>query len=522
MLQKMRMYKEKGFTLQEMLIVIAIILILFSIGVPITGNVMKNSDTEEFVSNAKLVEEAGHAYYRDSGKYPVGDITYTHTATASAVPKNNTTTVFASSDAKISAESRLIILSKLVEHGVTNAKEVYDKLLADGKFRSVKMKDLTKYSRVDLDSNGAEDFIIVDLVDKVTLEASYGIYENDIAGFIFSADTRSKTTGVVYSGAYELSKKKLEKVEENADILDKGKHDEIKDEKLYPYGFKIQTVEPTTSAIGNKQANVTLVWTRKFTDSEGDLEHFKGYVGKHYTLEVYPKDTDFESNPTPLHTESVTSLKTTIPLNFGEYYFILQATDIEYASKIVSGKKSEKIGLNRVPGTDHEDDLAPGAPADLNDILIGGPDTGDGEDKVIDVCAPIEDCNLGEIIEGTPNDEKEKLYEFLVESDSSNKENFSSSKKGLHIKDVKVKDLIVLREVKKSGSTFTVYPDRTFVFQAYGTNVLIPKSPYLQKDFQINAGSKYMYIIEIYRNKLLDSSGKTTHPKNAVEVYYKY
>lgn len=514
---------EKGFTLQEMLFVVVIILVILGISTQIIGNVIKNSDTEEFVSNAKLVEESSHAYYRDNGKYPTGSTTYAATVPMLGTEVNTSIESVAASDNSISDHSRLIIISRLVENGVTNAEQVYSQLLKDGKFKSLDSNKLSDYSRINKDSFGFSEFIIVDLVDGDKLGGKYGVYENDIAGYVFSSNTRSKTSGLTYSGSYEISDDELSKVIDNATELDKGKNDGIKDENLYPYSFKVQTVTKNGT-----NADVTLTWTNKFTDALGDLEPFKGYIGTKYEVVVYDKN----KNPLPKYTTTITEGKTNVVLNLpiDEYFITLQAKEISYAGNTIPNKVSEKVGLGNNIGT--EDGTGngteegngtggcflgcPGNSIDLNDKLIGG-GTGDGDGSItVPVC---DTCGLDEVVGGDLTDGGE-IYEKLEEFSGFGKDLVTADKFGLNIKSITSGDIIVLREVKKEGSAYKVNKERTFIFKATTATVKIPKTPYLQKDFQVNAESNYIYVLEVYKYKLNTATGNKT-PKKSVEVYYK-
>lgn len=521
---------EKGFTLQEMLFVVVIILVILGISTQIIGNVIKNSDTEEFVSNAKLVEESSHAYYRDNGKYPTGSTTYVATAPTLGEEVNTSIESVAASDNKISDHSRLIIISRLVENGVTNAEQVYSQLLKDGKFKSLDSNKLSDYSRINKDSFGFSEFIIVDLVDGDKLGGKYGVYENDIAGYVFSSNTRSKTSGLTYSGSYEIADDELSKVIDNATNLDKGKNDDIADKNLYPYSFKVQNVKTNGT-----NADVTLTWTNKFTDALGDLETFKGYIGTTYEIIVYDKN----KNPLPKYTTTVTGGKTSVDLTLpvDEYFMTLQAKEISYAGNIVTNKKSEKVGLGNGIGSDGSGTGGdggtggteegngtgsclfgcPGTSIDLNDKLIGGGENGDGDGSItVPVC---DTCGLEEIVGGDLIDGGE-IYDKLQEFSGFGKDLVTADKFGLNIKSITSGDIIVLREVKKDGSAYKVNKERTFVFKASAATVKIPKTPYLQKDFQVNAESNYIYVLEVYKYKLNTATGNKT-PKKSVEVYYK-
>ncbi len=64
---------ESGFTLIEMLIVLAIMAILIGLAVPVFKNVLDQSKVKADKSTAAMLETALEVYYTDEGAYPAGD-----------------------------------------------------------------------------------------------------------------------------------------------------------------------------------------------------------------------------------------------------------------------------------------------------------------------------------------------------------------------------------------------------------------------------------------------------------------
>lgn len=69
MMQKKK--NQKGFTLVELVIVLAIIGVLIGIAIPIYNNVLSSAETKADNSNIAMIEDAVLVYKADTGSYPV-------------------------------------------------------------------------------------------------------------------------------------------------------------------------------------------------------------------------------------------------------------------------------------------------------------------------------------------------------------------------------------------------------------------------------------------------------------------
>lgn len=68
-----RRKNEGGFTLVEMLIVLAIMAILIGLAIPVFKNVLDQSKIKADKSTAGMLESTLEVYYTDEGAYPGGD-----------------------------------------------------------------------------------------------------------------------------------------------------------------------------------------------------------------------------------------------------------------------------------------------------------------------------------------------------------------------------------------------------------------------------------------------------------------
>jgi prepilin-type N-terminal cleavage/methylation domain-containing protein len=66
------MNNKKGFTLIELIVVIAILGILAAIAIPRLGGFTETAEIKADISNAKLLDSAVQIYYADNGSFPAG------------------------------------------------------------------------------------------------------------------------------------------------------------------------------------------------------------------------------------------------------------------------------------------------------------------------------------------------------------------------------------------------------------------------------------------------------------------
>jgi prepilin-type N-terminal cleavage/methylation domain-containing protein len=64
---------QKGFTLVELIVVMAILAVLAGLAVPKFANILDTSKVKADVSNRDLVQKAVEIYQADKGTYPKGD-----------------------------------------------------------------------------------------------------------------------------------------------------------------------------------------------------------------------------------------------------------------------------------------------------------------------------------------------------------------------------------------------------------------------------------------------------------------
>lgn len=351
----MRKVFEKGFTLAEMLVVLFIIGVLAGIGVPIVSSIMNDSSTEEFVTNAKLVEDSVSMYYRDYGVMPISE----------------------SGDAsdKLTEHSKQIIKSKLVEAGIINADDVLNKLI-DGKYiQFLKFEDVKEYTSLNKTASGLGVFVVVDMVEDLS---SFGTYENDIAGLVFSTENRDKSSGVVYSGAYSVSKESLKKDENDKTLIDKEAEDvdkgnlDNKNKSMFPYGFRTKSSED----LKNGKANLTVTWTDRFVDKSNDLTPFKGFTGGKYQLtyvvcDINTSDLDCLSTlnsgtgvtvvdvPASSKTGNTFTHEFT-GLKYGKIMMKLKGNEVSYGGEVIPSKTSKEVLLDAPSNFDAEDGIESG------------------------------------------------------------------------------------------------------------------------------------------------------------------
>lgn len=63
---------QQGFTLVELIIVMAILAVLAGIAVPKFGSVLNDSKKNADAANVKLLQDAVELYYNQEGSYPAG------------------------------------------------------------------------------------------------------------------------------------------------------------------------------------------------------------------------------------------------------------------------------------------------------------------------------------------------------------------------------------------------------------------------------------------------------------------
>jgi prepilin-type N-terminal cleavage/methylation domain-containing protein len=452
-MKKRTMKSQLGFTLMEILAVVVVISIILGIGVPFVNNLVKDSSTQDFVSNAKTLEDAAHMYYRDEGKLPTTEVI-----------------------TEISDDSKLVIKSELLKAGVIDPDAVIAQLLTDGAIKKISYADVKEYTRVAEGDEGTEEFIIIDSADIST--GNYGVYENDLSGFVFSSEVRENSSGVIYSGSYKVDDKEEMKaiVDEPVDPSTLAKGNE-----MTPYGLRLLSVNDNK----NGTADVKVTWTNRVVGA--DNKELRGYL-----------ITDFDFN--------CTECSNVVENSDGTFGATLTA-DISQKTLNLSLKGDKvKYGSVEVIGTP------------TNEATL-----------VIDIVKEINNPNsleiinvndtLDEVIGGDLFEDRNDLYDQLEETNfDSNK--VSAVEVGFEIKGLEIGNYIVLKELRKTGNIFDFDSNRTRLFISKKVDILIPKSPYLQDDFQKNPESTYEYIIEVYKDLPCTSCSSKTAPSKAVSVYY--
>lgn len=450
---------QLGVTFIEMLGVVTVILVVLGVGTPYVMDAINDSATEDFVSNANALENAVHLYYRDHGEFPKLDEVDT-----------------------ISDKSKKVIKGELLKAGVLDADQVIEKLIADRHLYTLDYSKLKEYTRVNKGDEGTDEFIVVDMVD-FEKEKNYGVYENDVAGYIFSKDVRENSNGVVYSGAHKLlSDEEMKRLE---DGISKPKYDSAKD--MTPYGFRIVNIKNN----GDGTADIDLSWTNRVVDDNGD--ELRGYIIKEFDL------TCDKCSETSKILDENTLDYTLKNVPIGVVKLGLQGTRVEFAGTALQDKTKVAYVEGSKDGT-----------IDIIDWL-----TNPGDNGRVAV-----DPTLDEVTSGDQYEHRNELYKYLEEDSTFDESRVKATAEGLTIKSVAEGDRIVLKELRKQGNVYDFDKNRTRLFIAKAKDVLIPKDPYLQKDFQLNPSSDYQYIIEVYKNIPCANCSDAKAPQHAVVVYY--
>lgn len=457
-----RLNSSRGYTLQEIIVVLVIIGVLLGMAVPAGMRMMNDATTHEFATNAKTFQDNAHVLFRDTGVLPVAEEVGT-------------------GDLTVTERSKLVIRNELIKAGVADSETIVNNLIEDGYVRLLAYDDLVGYSTLSKDAEGAAEFVIVDVIEDIDA-SRYGFYENDIAGFVFSLDVRENSSGEMYSGAYKLDSgygdKELDDIETdlNEDVLTDAS-------SLKPYGFRVANV------VNNKNgtADVTVTWTNLLTELVGSDEELKrGYISEEYTLTC-------DVCATTTTTFGKDDVETVLDdVSIGNVNLTLRSDRVVFSGSVV-------------PGTTRIAEIN----ADLLDMITN---PGDGVVEVND--------DIDEVLEGDQFDNRDDLYKELEESTTFAPDQVTAIPEGLQVNGVAVGDRIVLKEVRKEGTVYDYDRNRTRLFISKATDVLIPKDPYLQKDFQTNPYSEYEYIVEVYKNIPCTTCSGKTAPDNAAVVYY--
>lgn len=460
--------RYRGLTLNELLVVVVIIGVLASFAVPATMSMMKDSSTHEFSTNAKVIEDASRMHYRDTGVLPTSE-------------------VVGSGGLSITENSKLVIRNELIKAGVYNSEDIVNYLIEDGYIRKLDYGELLDNSTVSKEDEGASEFVIIDMIEDID-PSRYGVYENDIAGFVFSLDVRDNSSNEMYSGAYKITSGTTsdDLTNEEGSMSDNALTDAT---SLKPYGFRVADVKNNKDGT----ADVTLTWTNRLTELVDGKETVKrGYVSEQYRLTC---DLCSESSKS-ITDGSVEMLLEDVPM--GKVKFTLTGTKVVFAGKDIPGN-------TRIANVNDTSDGV----IDLIDVT-----TNPGE-GVVDV-----NDGLDEVLEGDQFDNRNDLYKELEENPNFGNDKVVAVRDGLEISGLDAGDRLVLKEVRKTGTLYDFDPNRTRLFIVKKDTVLIPKDPYLQKDFQTNPYSEYQYIVEVYNNVGCSTCSGKTNPDNAVVVYY--
>lgn len=466
---------QLGMTLIEALAVIVIIGIVIGIGTPFVMNMVNDSSTQDFVSNAKTLEDAAHMHYRDTGVLPYTD------------KVDN-----------LSDLSRDVIASELLKVGVLNPSDTIDSLLLNGYIYELdynKLRDYTKVTLGDEGTEGEDQFIIIDMIDFNNNLIDFGFYENELSGFVFSKDVRNNSSGVVYSGSYKIEKGfVLQDEEDKVEVVVVDKDD------LRPYGLTAYVKKLNNDGT----ADVEVTWTSRLINKSNKIE--KGYKSTEYKFTCGDECGNVDLTTTDL----ITTLN--VDRNAEDFEITLVSTKMERGINTpFPGPSGESKFLVEVKnGLENPGEKSPvDCIYDNNGTLVSG------------VC-------MDEILGGDIFDERNDLFK-KQEGNIIAEDQVNAIFEGLTITGLQEKNYIVFKEVRGSGSNYSFDKNRTRIFQVRPgfTDVLIPKNPYLQDDFQINVNSNYEYIIESYK-ELPCSDGGTpetvctskTAPESAVVVLY--
>lgn len=470
-----RIKSQVGFTLMETLAVVVILGIVLGIGTPFVMNLVKDSTTQDFVSNAKTLEDAAHMHYRDTGVLP-----YTETVDS------------------ISKKSRNVIASELLKSGVLGVDGVIDALLENGKVKELDYDKLKEYTKVSKGDEGTDtengSFVIIDMIDFNGNTEDYGYYENELAGFVFSKDIRENSSGVYYSGSYKVEDDY--KYEEDEDSKSEGA-EKVDALDLRPYGLNAYVKKLNNDGT----ADIEVTWTSRLLNKENKIQ--KGYKSIEYKFTC-----GVECGNQNLDTSDLsTTFK--VDRNVSDFEVTLIATNMEFGvNQPFPGPSGEsKFTVEVGKGLENPSEKVPvDCIYDDEGVLVNG------------VC-------MDEILGGDKFEDKNELFK-KNEGNEIREDQVSAIFEGLKITGVADKNYIVFKEVRGSGSNYSFDKNRTRIFQVRpGFNeVLIPKNPYLQDDFQLNPESNYEYIIESYKE--LPCSDTTVceskkAPDNAVITYYK-
>lgn len=448
---------QRGFTLAEILVVVSIILIILSIGVGVTWSMVKDSDVKDFVSNATNLEEASNLYFRDEGVLP-----------------------YVGEEVKVEEDSIEVIKNELNKLKVPGAEDIVNKLIEGGHLKKINYLGLKEYTRITEGDTGTQSFVIVDKLEDPSVVGEW--YENDLAGYVFSESVVTDSSDGRYSGHYLLEK------DGEVDVV------EVVDNPgdLKPYFFRVKSVKDK----GNNIADVTFEWDDSwlFSGGEHEGERARGYSAGNFGIN---EGVDFNEDNTLVETGEEKEV------TLADYTYVEGEVTFNLAGKNISflGEALSDSGW-----TDHYSlDVDIQKFIDNSGDEVDVPETG-GE-------------GITEESGGDDYEDRDDLYKKYKELEVDH-DNVTAEYEGLRIKGLPKDTKIVLKEIKKKGSGYDYDENRTRLFRVSEEKeegILIPKVPYLQKDFQENPNSTYEYILEFYKKE----QGSVEVPEHAVNVYYK-